>query len=353
MRIRKTLLAVGALASAALLLGGCAANGGGSGSNGNASTGATADSNDSSATGAAPAGGTGEHYKIGILQLVQHPALDAATEGFQQAIKDAGLDAEFDVQNANGDQATAQTIAAKFAGDSGYNLMLAVATPAAQALATAVTDRPIIFAAVTDPVAAKIVKSNDAPGGNVTGMSDMAPVGDQVELITKLKPDAKTIGTVYSSGEVNSKVQIDLAKAKAQELGVELKEATVTNVGEVPTALDSLGDVDALYIPTDNTVVSGIDTVITYANDKKIPVVSGDTGPVEQGATATLGLDYLKSGMQAGDMAVRILTQGADPATMPVETQKEFDLVLNQKAADAIGLTLPQDMIDSAKQVIK
>lgn len=334
MRIRKSIAAIGMLAVGALALSACS-NGGG----------------DAASTDGAAAGG--DSFKIGVIQLVQHPALDAATEGFQQAFADAGIDAEFDVQVANGEQSTAATIAAGFAGDSDIDLVLAVATPAAQSAATAITNVPVLFTAVTDPVAADLVASDEEPGGNVTGTSDLNPVADQIELITQLDPSVESVGVVYSSGEVNSQVQVDLAQEKADELGLELKTATVTNVGEVPTALDSLGDVDSIYVPTDNTVVSGIDTVLTYAADHKVPVVSGDTGPVEAGAVATLGLDYSKLGVQTGEMAIRILQDGEDPATMPVEVQTEFDLVVNPKGAEAVGLEIPQDLLDQAAQVIE
>jgi putative ABC transport system substrate-binding protein len=333
MRIRKSLAALGMLAVGSLALSACS-NGGDAGSTEGAG------------------GGGDDTFKIGVIQLVQHPALDAATEGFQQAFTEAGIDAEFDIQVANGEQSTAATIAAGFAGDPDIDLVLAVATPAAQSAATAITEIPVLFTAVTDPVAADLVASAEEPGGNVTGTTDLNPVADQIELITELAPDAESVGIVYSSGEVNSQVQVDLAQEKADELGLELKTATITNVGEVPTALDSLGDVDSIYVPTDNTVVSGIDTVLTYAENNQVPVVSGDTGPVESGAVATLGLDYSKLGVQTGEMAIRILQDGEDPATMAVEEQTEFDLVVNPAGAEAVGIELPQDLIDRAARVI-
>ncbi|UQN15851.1 ABC transporter substrate-binding protein [Gulosibacter sp. ACHW.36C] len=296
---------------------------------------------------------SGDSFKVGVIQLVQHPALDAATAGFEQAFTDAGIDVEFDVQVANGEQSTAATIAAGFAGDPDIDLVLAVATPAAQSAATAITNVPVLFTAVTDPVAADLVASAEEPGGNVTGTTDLNPVADQIDLITQLDPSVESVGVVYSSGEVNSQVQVDLAQEKADELGLELKTATVTNVGEVPTALDSLGDVDSIYVPTDNTVVSGIDTVLTYAADHQVPVVSGDTGPVESGAVATLGLDYTKLGVQTGEMAIRILQDGEDPATMSVEEQTEFDLVVNPAGAEAVGLEIPQELLDEAATVVE
>ena len=284
---------------------------------------------------------------------MQHPALDAATAGFQRAFEEAGVDVEFDVQNANGEQGTAVTIADTFAGDSSLDLILAVATPAAQAVATKVTDRPVLFTAVTDPVAADLVASMDAPGGNITGTTDIQPVADQVALIKEIKPDAQSFGIVYASGEVNSQVQVDLAKKAADELGLELKTATVTTVNDIPDALGSLGDVDALYVPTDNMVVSGIDALMQFAESKQLLVVTGDSGPVEEsGAVATLGLNYEELGYQTGQMAIKIL-EGADPATMPVEAQTEFNLIVNKAGAQALGVEIPQAVLDKAATVIE
>ena len=348
MRKRNLIRGLAVAAVAALSLSGCAGNGAPAATDGGATGGAPVE------TGAANGGGSGETFKIGISQLVQHPALDAATAGFQKALEDAGLNVEFDVQNANGEQGTAVTIAQSFASDSDMDLVLAVATPAAQAAATAITNIPVLFTAVTDPKSAELVKENDAPGGNVTGTSDMNPVADQIALIKEVVPTAATVGIVYSSGEVNSQVQVDRAKEAAAASGLEIKTATITQVGEIPTALDSLGQVDALYVPTDNMIVSGIDAVMQYSETNKVPVFSGDTGPVtESDAIATLGLDYEKLGYQTGEMAVKILTEGADPATMAVEEQSTFDLVINKKAAEALGLEIPQAVLDRAQTVVE
>lgn len=298
------------------------------------------------------AGGDAE-FKIGIVQLVQHPALDAATEGFQQAFKDAGVNAEFDVQIANGETATATTIASGFATDPDIDLVLAVATPAAQSAATSITQVPVLFTAVTDPVEADLVASLDAPGANVTGTTDMNPVADQIDLIKQIAPDAQRVGVVYSSGEVNSRIQVDMAKEAAKKAGLEIKDETVATVGEIPTALESLGDVDALYLPTDNTVISGLESALTYAETKKIPVVSGDTDSVQAGATATVGLNYQTLGTQTGQMAIRILKDGADPATMPVESQEQFDLILNKQNAASIGVTFSKELLDKAATVVE
>lgn len=303
-------------------------------------------SSDSSSSSSA----SGDTYKIGINQLVQHPALDSATAGFKKAFEDAGINADFEEQNANGEQATALTIAQNFATEN-LDLVLAVATPAAQATAQNITDKPVLFTAVTDPVTAELVKSNDAPGGNVTGTSDVAPIKDQLELLKKLVPDTKKIGIVYASGEVNSQVQVDQVKSEAQPMGIEVATQTVSSVNEIQQAVEALGDVDAIYVPTDNMVVSGISSLVQVAEQKKIPVVAAEAGTVEGGAVATLGIDYEKLGEQTGKMAIDILKNGKNPAEMPVETASDFTYVINEDTAKAQGVTIPQDILDKAERV--
>lgn len=300
------------------------------------------------------AGGAKEKLSIGISQLVQHPALDAATEGFKQAFIDAGYvegeTIEFDVQNANGEQSTAVTIAQSFASQD-LDMVLAVATPAAQAAAQAITNIPVLFTAVTDAESAELVESNEKPGGNITGTSDAAPIGDQLDLLQEIVPDASTVGIVYSSGEVNSEVQVKAAKEAADERGMTVKTKTVTTANDIAQAAAALGDVDAIYVPTDNTVVSGIAALVQFAEGKQIPVIGAEAGTVEGGAIATLGIDYTKLGQQTGEMALKVLEDDADPATMPVEVSKEFSYVVNSGAAERMGVTIPQDILDKAETV--
>ncbi|MGO3555399.1 MAG: ABC transporter substrate-binding protein [Microbacterium gubbeenense] len=302
--------------------------------------------------GAGDGAGADETMKIGVLQFVQHPALDAATEGFKEALDDAGVDVEYDDQNAQGEVPNTNTIATTFASDD-LDLVFTVATPAAQAATQAILDTPVLFTAVTDAEAAGLVDSNEAPGANVTGTSDLNPVADQLALLAEIAPDAKTVGVVYSSGEVNSEVQVDLAKEAAADLGLTIKEATVSNSSEVQQATQSLGDVDAIYVPTDNTVVSGIAALIQVAEQQQIPVISGDSGPVESGAVATIGIDYAKLGYQTGEMAAKILLEGADPATMPVETSNDVELIINPAGAERMGVELPDSVTERAGTVIE
>ena len=301
------------------------------------------------------AGGDSDMVKIGITQIVEHDALTSAKEGFKRALAENGYtegeNISYDEQNAAGEQATATSIASKFASDD-LDLVLAIATPTAQAAAQAITDIPILITAVTEPEEAGLVDSWDAPGANLTGTSDLNPVEDQLALIKELAPDAKTVGIVYSSGEVNSEVQIELAQEAAKDLGLELKLAAVSNTAEVQQAAESL-DVDAFYIPTDNNVVAALDSVVQIAETKQIPLVTGDAGAVEAGGLATWGIDYEALGYQTGLMAIKILEEDADPATMPIETLDEVQLVVNKTAAANMGIEIPASMLEKADKVIE
>ncbi|MFS8580096.1 MAG: ABC transporter substrate-binding protein [Novibacillus thermophilus] len=297
-----------------------------------------------------------ESVTIGINQLVEHPSLDAAREGFMQAFADNGYtegdNVTFDVQNAQGDQSTATSIANKFASD-GVDLVLAIATPAAQATAQAITDIPVLITAVTEPVEAGLVESWEAPGSNVTGTSDLNPVADQLSLIPEIAPDAKTVGIVYSSGEVNSEVQVELAQEAADELGLELELATVSNKSEVLQAAQSLaGNVDAFYVPTDNTIVDALESMIQVAEESQIPLIVGEGDSVERGGLATWGINYEKLGYQTGEMAIKIL-EGENPAEMPVETLEDIELSINVSAAERMGVDIPQELLDQADNVIE
>ncbi|AQP43976.1 ABC transporter substrate-binding protein [Tessaracoccus flavus] len=294
------------------------------------------------------AGNDGD-YKIGIATIVAHPALDAVQEGFIEALAEAGyeegVNIEFDRQNAQGDQSTLTNIANTF-GSSDYDGFLAVATPTAQALSNVITDKPVVFAAVTDPVAAELVSSWEAPDANVTGVSDLNPMREQLELIQEALPEAATVGIIYTSSEVNSQVQFDEAEKAAAELGLEVVAATVTNSSEVQQAADSL-DVDAYLIPTDNTVVSAAEAVIQVAETKQTPVFASDESTMERGAAAGLSVNYTQQGRDAAAALLKML-EGTSAADIPVETQKEFDLFVNTAAAEAQGLALPESIVSRA-----
>ncbi|PYF99093.1 putative ABC transport system substrate-binding protein [Georgenia satyanarayanai] len=330
---RTSLRLAGALAASALLLAACGSDDGGSGD------------------GTGSGGDDARTYSVGVTQIAAHPSLDASLVGFKAALEDAGLDVEYDEENAQGDQSTAISIASGFAS-AGHDLVLAIATPTAQAAAQAITDVPILITAVTEPEAAGLVDSWDAPGGNLTGTSDLNPVAEQLGLLAEIAPDVQTVGIVYSSGEVNSEVQVELAQEAAAELGIEIETAAITNSGEVQQAADSL-DVDAFYVPTDNTVIQSFEALLQVAESKSLPLVSADGDTVERGAIATYGIDYEQLGYQTGEMAVQILTGGADPAEMPIETLEEWPLIVNPAAAERMGVELPAELVERADTVIE
>ncbi len=305
--------------------------------------------------GSEASGGGAEEATVGISQFVEHPSLDAAREGFVAALEEGGYtegeNLTLDVQNASGDQGTSTNIASNFA-NSDADLVLAIATPSAQGVAQSVTDKPVLFTAVTDPVEAGLVESLESPGGNVTGTTDMNPVAEQIALIKQLDPEATSVGIIYSSGETNSQVQVEMAKEAAAEEGLEVVEKAVTNTSEVAQAAESF-DTDAIYVPTDNKVVAGLEAVISAAEAKKIPLIAGEGDSVERGALVTQGIDYEKLGRQTGEMALRILQDGDDPASMPVESQEDTQLIVNLKAAERMGVEVPQQMRENADQVIE
>jgi len=300
---------------------------------------------------------SGKPFTIGIAQFVEHPALDAAREGFlAQMAKNGfeeGKDVVYDHKSAQASMDTAISIAQTFEADK-VDLILAIATPTAQAAAQTSKEIPVVFTAVTDPVEAGLVDSLEKPGGNVTGTSDMNPVEEQLKLIKEIDPNASTVGIIYSSGEVNSKVQVDAAKEVAGSLGLTITEAAITSATEVKQAAESMvGKVDAFYIPTDNLVVSSIAAVLSVAEDQKIPVIAGDENSVKSGAIATYGIDYYKLGEQTANMAAKILKGEAKPGDMPVEMQEEMKLVINKKAAEKMGVNLPQSMLDRAGEIVE
>lgn len=297
-----------------------------------------------------------EEFEIGISQFVEHPSLDLAREGFIDQLAESGFienqNLKIDFQNAQADFATAQTIAQKFRQNN-LDLVLAIATPSAQTAANILNKKPVLITAVTDPVEAGVVKTLQNPGTNITGTTDMNPVAKQLELIQSFLPKVKNIGVLYNPGEVNSTVQLKLAQTKAQKMGINLREATVNNSSEVSLAVASLVDyVDAIYIPTDNIIVSAMPTVLQIAHRQNVPVFASENNSVEQGAIATLGIDYYQLGRQTGAMAVRILN-GSNPAEMSIESSKELKLYINKKSASAINLEIPKKLLESADKIFE
>ncbi len=296
-------------------------------------------------------------YQIGISQIVEHPALDDTRRGFIDELKEhgyiAGKNVEFDYKNAQNNRPVSGQIARKFVGDN-KDLVLTIATPSSQDMAAATEKIPILFSAVTDPVAAGLVKSLKQPGGNVSGTTDRSPVSAQLDLIKEILPDVKRLGTIYNAGEVNSVASVKDIKAEAKKRGIDVIEATAATSSAVKQAAESLvGNVDAIHIPTDNTVVLAFESVVKVCRDNKIPLFAADVDSVARGAIAALAVDYYKLGRQTGKMAVKILEGKTDISKLPVEYQKELLLHLNPKQAKVMGVTLPDAVVKRASKTIE
>jgi putative ABC transport system substrate-binding protein len=300
-----------------------------------------------------PGAALAKTYKIGVSVIVAHPALEADQKGFEQALKDNGVDAEYDYQNAQGDMANAQAIARKFKGDN-LDLVHSIATPTSQAIVKVITKTPVVYSSVTDPVDAGLVKTMDAAGGNVTGVSDAWPYERQVKLHHEMVPGAKKWGTIYNAGDANSVKSMTWARAAMKKYGLELIEVTVSTSAEVHMAAQSLADrVDAIFIISDNTVVSAFESLVKVCNDKNKPLFGGGTESVPRGAIAALGFDYFQVGYTAGLKAVEILKDGKSPGEVPSSLTKKLSLVVNPKAAKEQGITLDEKYIKMADEVVK
>ena len=281
-------------------------------------------------------------YKIGVVQLTEHSALDAANQGFCDAVNASGLNVSIDQQNAQNDQSACQTIASKFVGD-GVDLIYAIATPAAQAAAAATADIPIVGCAITDYAASGLVKDNDKPGTNVTGASDLTPVAEQLQMMQKVLPNVKKVGLLFCSAESNSDIQIAAAKEELDALGIAYDEYAVSSSNEIQSIVESaVGKVDALYAPTDNTIAAGAAQVGQICKENKIPFVTGEEGMCKAGGLFTLSINYADLGKRAGEMAVKILKGESKPADMAIEHLDTADLVVakNDEMAQAIGVDL-------------
>lgn len=314
------------------------------------------------ALGVAGCGGSKEAAKkndkvnVGIVQLVEHAALDASNKGFVDGLAAKGFkegqNITFDRQNAQADQSNLQNISQRFISNK-VDLICAIATPAAQTVANSTSDIPIVATAVTDYETAKLVKANEKPSTNVTGTTDMNPVAAQLDLLLKIVPEAKTVGTVYCSSEVNSQLQVDILKKAAEAKGITVKEATVSTVNDIQQAAHSLvGDVQAIYIPTDNVLASALPTLLSVTDEAKLPVICGEGGMVKAGGLATLGVDYYRLGVQTGEMAADILSGKSKPAEMAIQAQKDFSVMINLKEAEKLGVKIPEEILKGA-EVIK
>ena len=289
-------------------------------------------------------GSTKKKYKVGVTQIVEHPSLDAAFDGFKKALEDAGLEVEYDVNNAQNDQSANTSIAQKLVS-SEVDLIFANSTPSAQAVASATQDVPILFTSITDPVGAELVETLEKPGGNLTGTIDLHPeVIPNTLKFLKEELGAKNVGIVYNSGEQNARVQVDTVNELAEDMGLTIYEATISTSAEVKQATESLvGKVDSFYIIKDNTVVSALESVIEVAVANQLPMMVGELDSVKRGGLAAYGFEYFDLGYQTGQMAVKILKEGNEPASLPVQTPESLTFVVNEETAVKMGIEIKDD----------
>ena len=296
----------------------------------------------------------GKVYSVGIVQLVEHQALDDSRKGFIDGLKNKGFiegkNIKFDIQNAQADQSNLQTIAQRFVNNN-VDLCCAISTPAAQTLANATKTIPIVGNAITSFETAKLVKSDKKPGTNVTGVSDMAPVSAQLDLGLKLVPGAKKVGLIYTSSEMNSHVQIAMAKEHLEKLGIAYEEGsvnTVNDIQEIARGLISRG-VDFIYVPTDNIIASATPALVLLTDEARVPVVAAEASLLKSGATASTNIEYYQLGVLSGEMAADILAGKAKPQDMPIQFQKDFTSIINKEHAEKLGLKIPAELAPFAK----
>ena len=292
------------------------------------------------------ASGSEDAFQIGVIQFTEHAALDAAYDGFVAGLDESGINYEIELLNAQNDQSTCTTIATNFVNDN-KDLILAIATPAAQAVASETTEIPILVTAVTDPASAGLVDSNEAPGGNVSGTSDATPVEAQIELLQQLLPDAKNVGVLYCSAEQNSEFQLEQTRQACEAAGLNLEEFSVSSTNEIQQVASSMiGKVDVVYTFTDNTISANMPTVTMVTTENGIPCIVGEEGMIEGGGLATYGINYETLGRMTADQAVRILRDGEDISAMPIEFMSEEDceLKINEEAAQQLGIDIPEEL---------
>ena len=303
---------------------------------------------------ATPFSAVAETKSVAATAIVEHPALDSVRDGVRAALEEAGYTGDnlkWQYQTAQGNTATAGQIARKFVGDQ-PDVIVAIATPSAQAVVASTKSVPVVFAAVTDPLAAQLVSSWEPSGTNVTGVSDELELDRQMELVKQVVPNATRVGMVYNPGEANSVVVVERLRELLPEMGMTLVEAAAPRTVDVGSAARSLvGKVDVIYTNTDNNVVSAYESLVKVGTDTKTPLIASDTDSVARGAIAALGIDYYQHGVQAGKVAVRVL-QGEAPGSIAPQKTGELSLYINRSAAAAQGVTLSQELLDSAAQII-
>ena len=306
-------------------------------------------------TNVSKTGDDSQTVKVGVLQYVSHPSLDLIYKGIQDGLAEEGYKGDkikIDFMNAEGDQSKVSTMSKQLVSNDN-DVLIGIATPSAQGLAAATKDKPIVMGAITDPVGANLVKNLDKPGGNITGVSDRNPAKQQLDLIKKLTPDVKTIGALYSSSEDNSKAQVEEFKKLAEEAGYKVEEYSVPSTNEIASTMNVMtGKVDAIWIPIDNTIASAFATVVSSNKEAKKPIYPSATAMVEEGGLASVVVDQYDLGVATGKMAAKVL-KGAKPADTAVDIFDTGKSVINTKNAKELGITVPEDVLKEAGQVIK
>lgn len=292
---------------------------------------------------------------IATTAIVEHPALDAVRDGIKERIMESGYSGDnlkFTYESAQGKPDIAGQIARKMVGEN-PDIIVAIATPSAQAAVTATSTIPVVFSAVTDPLAAKLIPTLEKPGGNVTGLSDMANLKEHLSLIKEFIPNLKVVGIPYNPGEANSVSMLASAKVEAEKLGIKIIESAAPKSSDVMIATKQLvGKVDAIYCPIDNTIISAVESVVKVGIDAKVPVFAGDTDTVARGAVAAVGYDYFDLGRQTGDIVVRIL-KGEKPGDIDVKMAKGTNLFVNPKMAERMGVKVPASVLERATKIVE
>ncbi|MTD39014.1 peptide ABC transporter substrate-binding protein [Erwinia sp. CPCC 100877] len=293
---------------------------------------------------------------VGVLQFVSHPALDQIYQGIQAGLKESGYEdgknMKIVFQNGQADQSKLTTMSQQLVQEKKADVLIGIATPAAQALANQTTKTPIVLGAITDPVSAGLVENNEKPGGNITGVSDKSPVGAQFDLAVKLLPKSQTVGILYASSEENSKYQVAEAKKAAEAKDLKVKTYAVPSSNEIAQTVQVMtSEVDFIYIPTDNTIANAMQTVVSEADKAKKPIIPSVDTMVEQGGLATVGINQFELGVQTGKMTADILAGRSKPAATPIYTFKTGDIIINQKQAEKLGITIPEKLLSEAKIV--
>jgi putative ABC transport system substrate-binding protein len=304
------------------------------------------------------AAGAAPPHRISVSQFVEHPALDAVLKGFRDYLAEKGIAVAYTIHNAQGNMATAGQIGGQIMGEK-PDMILAIATPSAQAVAQAIKKAPhmqatpFLFTAITDPAGAGLVRDMQHPGGNITGVSDRLPLDRHLAMVMRFYPALHRLGVIYNAGEANSRTTVNGIRAIGVQKDFQVVEATVVKSSDVYQAAQSLvGQVDAVFIPTDNTVVSALESAVKVCIEGQLPLFCADVDSVKRGAVAAMGFDYYRHGRQTAAMAERIFN-GAQPGDLPVETQQALELHLNLAAAEKMGVTVPADLLETADKIYR